>query len=141
MDIATIAGIIAGSLVVGYAILSGGDVGTFVNVPSMLIVIGGGFAATVIRFPLKNVFQALALGGKIAFTHKQDDPREMIDRIAELADKVRREGPLSLDNLEVDDPFLKKGSQFVADGYEPAFIQESLRSEERRVGKECRSRW
>ena len=129
MDIATIAGILAGSLVVGYAILSGGDVGTFVNIPSMLIVIGGGFAATVIRFPLKNVFQALALGGKVAFTHRQDDPREMIDQIAELADKVRREGPLALDNLEVEDPFLKKGSQFVADGYEPAFIQESLELE------------
>ncbi len=129
MDIATIAGIIAGSVVVGFAILTGGDVGTFVNVPSMLIVIGGGFAATVIRFPLKNVFQALALGGKVAFTHKQTDPKEMIDQIAELADKVRREGPLSLDNLEVDDPFLKKGSQFVADGYDPAFIQESLELE------------
>ena len=122
-------GILAGSIVVGFAILTGGDVGTFVNVPSMLIVIGGGFAATVIRFPLKNVFQALALGGKVAFTHKSADPREMIDKIAELADKVRREGPLALDNLEIDDPFLKKGAQFVADGYDPAFIQESLELE------------
>lgn len=129
MDIATIAGILAGSIVVGFAIMTGGDVGTFVNLPSMLIVIGGGFAATVIRFPLKNVFQALALGGKVAFTHKHADPREMIDQIAELADKVRREGPLALDNLEIDDPFLKKGAQFVADGYDPAFIQESLELE------------
>ncbi|GBE44877.1 MAG TPA: flagellar motor protein PomA [Rhizobiales bacterium] len=129
MDIATIAGILAGSIVVGFAIMTGGDVGTFVNLPSMLIVIGGGFAATVIRFPLKNVFQALALGGKVAFTHKSTDPREMIDKIAELADKVRREGPLALDNLEIDDPFLKKGAQFVADGYDPAFIQESLELE------------
>lgn len=129
MDIATIAGILAGTTVVAIAILMGGDVGTFVNVPSMLIVIGGGFAATIIRFPLKNVFQALALGGKVAFTHKKSDPKEMIEKIAFLADKVRREGPLALDNLEVDDPFLKKGSQFVADGYDPEFIQESLELE------------
>jgi len=129
MDIATIAGILAGTAVVAVAIVMGGDVGTFINIPSILIVVGGGFAATVIRFPLKNVFMALALGGKVAFTHKHDDPKEMINQIAELADKVRREGPLALDNLEVEDSFLKKGSQFVADGYEPAFIQESLELE------------
>lgn len=126
MDIATIAGILAGSIVVTIAIGMGGDFGTFVNVPSILIVIGGGFAATVIRFPLKNVFQAFGLGARVAFSHKNADPKEMIDKIAELADLVRREGPLALDNLEIDDPFLKKGAQFVADGYDPAFIQESL---------------
>jgi chemotaxis protein MotA len=129
MDIATIAGILAGGTVVAIAILMGGDVGTFVNVPSMLIVLGGGFAATVIRFPLKNVFQAFGLGAKVAFSHKHADPKEMIDKVAELAELVRREGPLALDNLEIDDPFLKKGAQFVADGYDPAFIQESLELE------------
>ena len=129
MDIATIAGLIAGSLVVGTAILMGGDVGTFVNIPSIFIVIGGGFAATIIRFPLKNVFQALALGGKVAFSHKSTDPKDMIDKIAELATIVRREGPLALDNLDIEDDFLKKGAQFVADGYEPEFIQELLELE------------
>lgn len=129
MDIATIAGIIAGSAVVAVAILIGGDVGTFVNIPSILIVVGGGFAATVIRFPLKNVFQALALGGKVAFTHKHSDPKNMIDEIAELAEKVRREGPLALDNMEINDPFLSKGAQYVADGYDPEFIQEALELE------------
>lgn len=129
MDIATIAGIIAGSVIVAIAILMGGDVGTFVNIPSMFIVCGGGFAATVIRFPLKNVFQALALGGKVAFSHKNSEPRDMIEKIADLANTVRREGPLALDNLEIDDDFLKKGAQFVADGYDPEFIQESLELE------------
>mgnify|MGYP000165093527 CR=1 FL=1 len=54
---------------------------------------------------------------------------DMIDRIAELAEKVRREGPLSLDNMEIDDPFLSKGAQYVADGYDPVFIQEALELE------------
>ncbi len=129
MDIATIAGLIAGSLVVGSAILMGGDVGTFINIPSIFIVIGGGFSATIIRFPLKNVFQALALGGKVAFSHKSAEPKDMIDNIAELATTVRRDGPLALDNLEIDDDLLKKGTQFVADGYEPEFIQELLELE------------
>ncbi|MGI9387959.1 MAG: MotA/TolQ/ExbB proton channel family protein [Methyloligellaceae bacterium] len=126
MDIATIAGIIAGTVIVAVAIFIGGDVGTFVNVPSLLIVVGGGFAATVIRFPLANVFSALALGGKIAFTHKKTSPKEMIDEIARLADIVRKEGPLGLEGAEVNEELLKKGSQMVADGYDPEVIQGML---------------
>lgn len=129
MDIATIAGILSGGFVVAVAILMGGDAGTFINMPSVLIVVGGSFAATVIRFPLKNVFQALALGGKVAFTHKHTDPKDMIEQIAGLAEKVRREGPLALDDLEIENPFLKKGTQYVADGYDPEFIKESLELE------------
>ena len=126
MDIATIAGIIAGSVVVGIAIMMGGDVGTFVNIPSLFIVIGGGFAATVIRFPLANVFQALILGGKVAFTHKSANPKDMIEEIASLAEVVRRDGPLGLENVEIDDEFLKKGAQLVADGHSGEQIVEML---------------
>lgn len=129
MDIATIAGILAGSTVVAIAILIGGDVGTFVNLPSILIVVGGGFAATVIRFPLANVFHAIALGGKVAFTHKNTNPKEMIEQIAELADVVRKEGPLGLENVEIEDDFLAKGARFVADGYEQEIIVDMLERE------------
>ncbi|MDH3579144.1 MAG: MotA/TolQ/ExbB proton channel family protein [Hyphomicrobiales bacterium] len=126
MDIATIAGIIAGSVVVAIAMFMGGDVGTFVNVPSMLIVVGGGFAATVIRFPLANVFQALILGGKVAFTHKHTNPKDMIEEIAKLAEIVRKDGPLGLENVEIEDEFLKKGAQLVADGHDSEQIVEML---------------
>lgn len=129
MDIATIAGILAGTTVVAVAIMAGGDAGTFVNLPAILIVMGGGFAATVIRFPLATVYHALVLGGRIAFTHNNTNPKDMIDEIARLADAVRREGPLALDNQDIDDPFLRKGAQYVADGYDMKFIQEALQRE------------
>ncbi len=129
MDIATIAGIIAGSIIVAVAIFIGGNVATFLNVPSLLIVVGGGFAATVIRFPLSHVFQALILGGKVAFTHRKTNPKEMIDEIARLAEIVRRDGPLGLENAEIEDEFLKKGAQFVADGYDVQFIADALEKE------------
>ncbi len=129
MDIATIAGIVAGSIVVGIAILMGGDVGTFVNIPSMLIVVGGGFAATVIRFPLTHVFQALILGSKVAFTHKNINPKDMIEEIARLAEVVRKDGPLGLENVEIEDEFLKKGAQLVADGHDSEQIVDMLERE------------
>lgn len=129
MDIATIVGILAGAGIVVAAILVGGNIFTFMDVPSALIVLGGGMAATFIRFPLANVFSALLLGGKTAFTHKKTNPRETIEEITKLADVVRKSGPLGLDGVDIADPFLSKGIQYIADGYDGPFILESLERE------------
>ena len=77
-----------------------------------------GFAATLIRFPLAGVMSAFQVGGKVAFTHVKVEPREMIEKIAEMGDVVRRSGPLGLEGIEVTDPNLKKGAQMIADGYD-----------------------
>lgn len=126
MDLATIIGMVVGATVIGIAILLGGSFGQFVDIPSMLIVIGGGMAATLIRFPLSGVISAFGTGGKVAFTHTKVEPRDMIEKIAEMGDIVRRSGPLGLEAVEVDDPNLAKGSQMIADGYDSKFIRESL---------------
>lgn len=126
MDLATIIGIAAGGAVVVIAILLGGSFGMFVDIPSILIVMGGGLAATLIRFPLSGIVQAFGTGGKVAFSHKKVEPREIIDKIAEMGDIVRRSGPLGLESLEVDDPNLAKGAQMIADGYDRDFIRESM---------------
>ncbi len=129
MDIATIAGIVAGTVIVLVAIMMGGDFGSFVNVPSILIVVGGGFAATVIRFPLANIFSAFALGGSVAFTHKKVSPKEMIDEITGLAEIVRKDGPLGLESAEINQELLKQGAQMVADGYDLDIIRAMLERE------------
>lgn len=126
MDLATIVGMLAGAGVIVMAIFLGGSFTQFVDVPSVLIVIGGGMAATLIRFPLAGVMGAFGTGGKVAFTHKKVEPREIIEKVAEMGDVVRKSGPLGLENLEIDEPNLKKGSQYIADGYDPNFIRESM---------------
>ena len=129
MDLATVIGIVAGTLVVLIAIFLGGDFLTFINLPSILIVVGGATAATVLRFPLASIPVALSTGGKIAFKQKKSNPLAIIDEITNLARVVRKSGPLGLESVEIEDDFLKKGVQYVADGYEPAFILESLERE------------
>lgn len=129
MDLATIIGIVCGAAVIGLAIMLGGSFGQFVDVPSMLIVIGGGIAATLIRFPLAGVLNAFKTGGKVAFTHTKVDSRELIEKIAEMGDVVRRSGPLGLESVEVDEPNLKKGCQMIADGYDGGFIRDSMELE------------
>jgi chemotaxis protein MotA len=129
MDFATILGIVVGAAVIAFAILIGGSFGAFIDLPSILIVIGGGFAATLIRFPLQGIARAIVTGGRVAFTHKKVEPRELIDKIAEMGDVVRRKGPLGLESVELDEPSLRKGAQFIADGYDAQFIRESMELE------------
>lgn len=129
MDFATIIGLIGGIGIVLYAILSGGSLDTFVNVPSMLIVFGGGFAATIMRFPLSNAFSSLALGGSACFKHKAVSPVDMTNEICKLADIIRKEGPLGLEGIDISDPFLSKGTQYVADGYDANFMRETMEKE------------
>jgi len=129
MDLATILGMLAGAGFIAAAIFMGGSFSQFVDPPSIMIVVGGGIAATLIRFPLAGVVTAFATGGKVAFTHKKVDPRELIEQIAEMGDIVRKNGPLGLENVEVEEPNLKKGAQYIADGYDAAFIRETMELE------------
>lgn len=129
MDLATIIGVIGSMTVVLVAIFIGGSFTQFVDVPSMLIVIGGGFAATLIRFPLAGIASALAVGGKVAFSHKKQEPRDMVERITELADLVRKSGPLGLENVEIEEPTLARGVQYIADGYDGDFIRDAMERE------------
>jgi chemotaxis protein MotA len=129
VDLATIIGMAGGLGVVAYGIFLGGSFSAFVDFPSIVIVIGGCIAATVMRFTLSNLLTALGTGASIAFAAKAADPRDLIEEIAGIADVMRKQGPLGLENVEVDEDFLKKGLQLIADGYEPAFIRDALERE------------
>ncbi|NRG17298.1 MotA/TolQ/ExbB proton channel family protein [Rhizobiales bacterium] len=129
MDLGTIIGIIIAFVMVMIAIFLGGSFSQFIDTPSAMIVIGGGLAATLIRFPLSGIISALGVGAKVAFKHKKEDPRSIIEEITQLADIVRKSGPLGLENADVSDPNLAKGMQFIADGYEPEFIRDTLERE------------
>ena len=48
MDITTILGLIIGIIVVTLAIMTGSELSIFLNLPGILIVLGGTFAATLI---------------------------------------------------------------------------------------------
>ena len=47
MDIATLIGLLLGSVLVLLAIMLGGDLAAYINAPSVLIVIGGATCATM----------------------------------------------------------------------------------------------
>ncbi len=126
MDLATILGIVAGTAVVGLAILFGGSASMFVNIPSILIVFGGTIAGTLIRFPLSEVLNALKLGTSNAFQQSSESSVGLIDEAVELAELSRTKGQLALENAPIDNEFLRKGALMYCDGLQPEFIQHAL---------------
>src|SRR5215468_530979 len=126
MDIATGLGLAAGAVVLVTLILMGGDLRMFLDVHAFIVIFGGSFAATLIRFPLASIFHGLPLGAKFAFTLRRMTQRELVDQVAGLAEVARKQGPIGLEKVEIDDPFLAKGIRFVADGYDSNFIRDNL---------------
>ncbi|MGE5588731.1 MAG: motility protein A [Clostridia bacterium] len=130
MDLTTFIGIIAGLTLVGTAIQMGGSVRSFIDIPSVMITIGGTVAATLINFRLDDVKNVLRVT-KVAFTRRPAQLTAVIVQIISLAELARREGLLALDNSldKVKDEFLRHGLQLVVDGVDATVIREVLETD------------
>src|SRR2546423_2315033 len=126
MDIATGLGLVAGVIVIATLILMGGDFRMFYDIHAIIIIFGGSFAATLIRFPLVAMMHGLPLGIRFAFSLRSTGTRELVDELAGLAEVARKSGPVGLEKITPEDPFLSKGIRFVADGYDADFIRDNL---------------
>ncbi len=128
MDIATIIGLVGGSLLVVGAILSGGSLLLFINIPSVLIVVGGTVATSFIRFGMGDVINSVKVATN-AFSSKLSVPQQIIKEIVNLANIARKNGLIVLEQQTIDDPFLKKAIMYCVDGHEAEFIEEVLKKE------------
>ena len=79
MDIATLLGLVAGGIVLSTLILMGGDFRMFYDIHAVIIIFGGSFAATLIRFPLSAILHGLPLGAKFAFTLSNLSARDLVE--------------------------------------------------------------
>jgi chemotaxis protein MotA len=130
VDVATIIGLVLGVILISMAILLGGDVMSYLNAPSVLIVVGGSCAATMTASPLAR-FMGLPKVIMQTLFSKPTDPMELIKQLVELAEVARRDGILALENMadQVDDDFLVSGIQMAVDGSDPESIQAIMETE------------
>ncbi len=124
MDIATVIGLLAGTVLLLWAILSKSDIGAFADAGSVAIVLGGSVSAALISFPINNVL-AVAKVVKNCFFSKVRNPGELITELVKYAEIARRDGILALENVAADikDPFLVSGIQMAVDGTDPDLIE------------------
>ena len=65
MDLATIIGLVGGTACVVMSVLtSGGTMGGIIDIPSVIMTVGGSFCALLIVAPLKDVLTMLQVLGK-----------------------------------------------------------------------------
>ncbi|KJR96307.1 MAG: flagellar motor protein MotP [Desulfobulbaceae bacterium BRH_c16a] len=130
MDLSTIIGIGAAFGLMLMAIIQGGPLTIFINVPSILIVFGGTFGNTLVHYPFSDVFDAMNVAKK-TFLYKEIPINSLIVQLMEFANKARKEGILALQGAmeKVDDEFLKKAMQMAVDGQEPETLRNMLNTE------------
>ena len=82
MDLATLLGLIGAIGIVLAAILTGGEVGMFINAPSILVVFGGTIGAVIMKFTLGQFLDAFK-GPMRGFIFKLDKPEDLIEQSVE----------------------------------------------------------
>jgi len=125
VDIASIVGFILAYVIIGGAITLGGPFIIFVNVPSLLVVIGGTFAVTLMRVTLANFLGSFKIGLK-GFFYKLDKPQILIEESVDLANVARKEGILALEGREITNSFLERGIGLCIDGHAPEVVKNLL---------------
>lgn len=130
MDIASVIGILLGTALILISIMVKSPLGAFIDVASVLVVVGGSISAVLICFPLRS-FLNTARVTKNIFFNKQDNIRELIQQIVSLAETARRNGLLALENRleEISNPFVVLGIQMAVDGTRPEVIEDIMRTE------------
>ena len=125
MDLATLVGMLGGIGFIVMAMILGGDLSMFVDVPSVLIVFCGSLFVVMSQFTLGQFFGAGKIAGK-AFMFKIDTPEDLIEKVVEMADAARKGGFLALEEAEIANPFMQKGVDMLVDGHDIDVVRETL---------------
>ena len=136
MDIATIIGLLSATGLIIAAILQGGDLATFFNVPGILIVVGGTFASSFVKFSVKDVINSIQVVMK-TFIYKMEPPEEVIEKMIFFAKVAKKDGLIALEgakkkrlgtgkDMKGGDEFVAKALDYLADGYDEQLIEDLL---------------
>ncbi|MGY0617266.1 flagellar motor protein PomA [Vibrio sp. FJH11] len=128
MDLATLVGLIGGMAFVVMAMVLGGSIGMFVDVTSILIVVGGSIFVVLMKFTMGQFFGATKIAGK-AFMFKADQPEDLIAKVVEMADAARKGGFLALEEMEINNSFMQKGIDLLVDGHDADVVRSALQKD------------
>lgn len=128
MDILTLAGlVVAFGGIVGGMLIEGGHIGSLINGPAFLIVMGGTLGAVLVQMPM-DVFKRALSRAKWAFMPPKIEFQPTIEKIVGWSNIARKEGLLRLEDYiqQEPDPFASKALQLLVDGKEPEEIRHIL---------------
>ena len=134
MDLASLVGFIGSFAIIIVAMVLGGDVLVFVNIPSLLVVVGGSVFVVLAKYTMGQFFGSFGAAAK-AFSFKSIEPIALIEEVIGLADEARKGGLLSLEGKEVSHPFLQAGIRLLVDGHEPEVVSDTMTKEMKKAAE------
>ncbi|MBF0127470.1 MAG: MotA/TolQ/ExbB proton channel family protein [Magnetococcales bacterium] len=128
MDFATVIGFVVGIALMIGAMLMGGQVGMFFDIPGLLIVFGGTIATLFIKHKMSEIACVFGIMKK-AFFFKPGDTQKIIAQLVEFANIARKDGILALERVRAEDPFFQAAIIHCVDGADPEFLERVLNKE------------
>jgi len=131
MDGALVIGLGAAFVLIGSAIVLGDSLNSFIDFPSVLIVLLGTFAVTLVSFSVGEVLGVVPLLLRTVFPPVRN-ARRACERALNLAEIARRNGILALDHVLpqlAGEPFLQRAVAMAVDGGAPERVEAVLGTE------------
>lgn len=131
MDLATILGLGGGVLLVLISVMLGGNALAFLNLPSLLIVLGGTITVTMISYSIPEILNTQRLILQTLFTAR-DDVQQIAREVIAISERARRQGEKDIERLIktlADKPMLARGFTMILDGIPAADVEQILRQE------------
>lgn len=130
MDIASFIGVFAGLGVIIFGAFMGGSLGGLIDLPSVLITIGGSYACLYLTYPLTQAVGIFGVMGR-AFRIWDFGEKAIVQRLVSFSEKARREGILALEEeiQDLDDEFMRSGLRLVVDGTDGEVIRTLMENE------------
>lgn len=131
-DGTTLVGILGAIAMMVIAIALGGSPAAFVDLPAVLIVLGGTTLVTLAGFTWAELRHAVTVMGRTV-TYRRREPRSAAVHMLEVAEFARFNGILKLQGSvhqgTASEPLLHKGLQLVIDGVDPDEVEAMLRED------------
>jgi len=130
MDIGILIGFIGTWALIGWAMLAGGKISVYIDVPSLILVVGTCSTVIFFAYPIGNVKSLVGVLKK-AFFFKAFDYEKVIADMVSFAEIARRDGILSLEAAvkEIEDDFIVQGIQMAVDGTDPELIEQIMETD------------
>lgn len=136
MDIGSLGGLVAGAGLILSAIMLGSGLAAFIDVASILIVVGGTIAAVFIAFPGGELKMVGGVLGRV-FKSPKAEMIALMQFLIECRKAVGKDGLLALEGLAegAPSPAVQKGLLLVADATDQNALQEILATEKKSIAE------
>ncbi|RKQ73826.1 motility protein A [Oceanibaculum indicum] len=131
VDFATILGLVGGFGMIFAAMSISGSSAAFLDIPSVLIVLGGTFAVTLVCYSLRDALRAHEVIGNVLLRPARNAQSAAVWML-HLSEIARAKGVLALESglSEMQrEPFLHKAVQMVVDGSPAEEVERIMRQE------------